>query len=218
MGGWTAPWTAVLPDLVPVADEDVLALEAESADFILHALSLHSHSDPVGQLIQCRQALRPDGLFLGVLFGGRSLHELRACLAEAEIEQTGGLSPRVHPMADLRDLGALMQRAGFAMPVADTQTLTLTYPSLMALMHDLRAMGETNVQTDRHGPLTPSLLAHAEALYRARYGLEDERLAATVEIVMLTGWAPAPDQPKPLRPGSATTRLEDALNATRDET
>jgi len=111
-----------------------------------------------------------------------------------------------------------MLRAGFAMPVADTQTLTLTYPSLMALMHDLRAMGETNVQTDRHGPLTPSLLAHAEALYRARYGLEDNRLAATVEIVMLTGWAPAPDQPKPLRPGSATTRLEDALNAARDKT
>ncbi|MEO1551395.1 MAG: methyltransferase domain-containing protein [Pseudomonadota bacterium] len=217
ISGWPAPWQAAVPRLRAIADGDLLDLSEASVDLVVHGLSLHSQNDPVGQLIQCRRALRPDGLFVAMLFAGQSLAELRACLAEAEIAVTGGLSPRVHPMADLRDLGGLLQRAGFALPVADTQTLTLTYRSLHALMHDLRAMGEGNVQTARHGPLTRAILEHADTLYRARFPADDGRIAATVELVTLTGWAPAPSQPQPLRPGSATTRLEDALLALRDK-
>ncbi len=132
-----------------VADADVLPLAAETHDLVVHALALHWANDPVGQLVQARRALRPDGLFLAALFGGETLDELRAALAEAEVEALGGLSPRVAPMGEIRDLGGLLQRAGFALPVADSRSFDVSYPTPVHLMRDLRAMGETNVMRDR---------------------------------------------------------------------
>lgn len=193
-------------------DAAVLDLAPGSLDLVVHALALHWANDPVGQLVQCRRALREDGLFLGALFGGQTLHELRAALAEAEIAETGGLSPRVAPMGEIRDLGGLLQRAGFALPVADGRRFDVSYADARALMRDLRAMGETNVMRNRlRRPMRRTLLARACALYAARFGGPDGRIPATFEIVFLTGWAPAESQQKPLRPGSAARRLADAL-------
>ncbi|MEO0914253.1 MAG: methyltransferase domain-containing protein [Pseudomonadota bacterium] len=195
-----------------VADADVLDLETGAHDLVIHALALHWANDPVGQLVQMRRALRPDGLAIAVLFGGRSLQELRAALAEAESTVRGGISPRVAPMGDLRDLGALLQRAGLALPVADSVPLEITYADLPALMRDLRAMGETNVMAARERRfLRRDVLAEAGRIYAAAYPAADGRIRATAEFVFLTGWAPAPDQPQPLRPGSAKARLADAL-------
>lgn len=209
---WPAVWSEVLAGIRTVPDAETLALEPNSHDLVIHALALHWSDDPVGQLIQCRRALRPDGLFLGCLFGGQTLHELRAALAEAETAQTGGLSPRVLPMADIRDLGALMQRAGFALPVADTVTRRVTYPDPVALMRDLRAMGETNAMEGRlRQPLSRTVLADAARRYVAAYGTPDGRIPATFETIHLAGWAHGPGQPEPLRPGSASHRLAEAL-------
>jgi hypothetical protein len=168
----------------------------------------------VGQLVQCRRALQPDGLFMGLMFGGQTLHELRACLAEAEAEVTGGLSPRVLPMGEIRDLGALLQRAGFALPVADSFTKTVLYRDAFHLMADLRAMGEGNALMARlRRPTRRAVLARAAALYQDRFAGADGRIPATFEIIALTGWAPHDSQQKPLRPGSATARLAEALHA-----
>jgi hypothetical protein len=156
-------------------------------------------------------ALKPDGLFLGILFGGATLQELRAVLAEAETRLTGGLSPRVLPMADLRDLGGLLQRAGLALPVADSRKWTVRYPDLATLVRDLRGMGEANALANRHRVIPPrALFETAESLYRSHFSDKDY-LLATFEIVFLTGWAPDAGQPQPLRPGSAQTRLAEAL-------
>jgi SAM-dependent methyltransferase len=185
-------------------DAEPLGLAEGAHDLLVHALALHWANDPVGQLVQARRALRPDGLFLGLLFGGQTLAELRAALATAEIELTGGLSPRVAPMGEIRDLGGLLQRAGFAMPVADSHRLTVTYATAFDLMRDLRAMGETNVLRDRlRRPTRRAVFLRAAALYAERFAGPDARIPATFEIVVLTGWAPAADQPRPLRPGSA---------------
>ena len=195
-----------------VADAEVLPLAADAHDLVVHALALHWANDPVGQLVQARRALRPDGLFLGTLFGGETLHELRAALAEAEVEMLGGLSPRVAPMSEIRDLGGLLQRAGFALPVADSRSYDVTYPTPVDLMRDLRAMGETNVMRDRLRRATRAgMLARACAIYVDRFGLADGTVPATFEVIFLTGWAPGPGQPQPLRPGSAKARLADAL-------
>jgi SAM-dependent methyltransferase len=181
-------------------------------DLAVSGMTLHAENDPVGALVQFRRALRPDGLFLGAMLGGRTLNELRAALAEAELEAEGGMSPRVAPMVELRDAGALLQRAGFAMPVADAERLTVDYPDALALMRDLRAMGETNpMGAMRRGLSRRATLLGAAALYARHFGRPDGRVTATFEIVFLTGWAPAPDQPRPKRPGSATARLADAL-------
>lgn len=194
---------------------DALPIAPESQDLILSALELHWSDDPVGQLIQMRRALRPDGLFLAALFGGQTLQELRSALTEAEVAITGGLSPRVAPMAELRDLGALLQRAGFALPVADAERLDVTYPDIWGLMHDLRAMGETNILSARRRGMTPRrLFEDAGRIYRDAFPADDGRIRATFEVVYLTGWAPADSQPKPLRPGSAKIRLSDALGTT----
>ncbi|MDJ1009577.1 MAG: SAM-dependent methyltransferase [Paracoccaceae bacterium] len=202
-----------------VADDDRLDLSPGAHDLVVHAMGLHWARDPVGQLIQCRRALQPDGLFLAVAFGGRTLHELRSVLAEAEVAVTGGLSPRVAPMGDVRDLGALLQRAGLAMPVADTLTLRVSYPDLFALARDLRAMGETNALADRLRRPTPrAVFERAEALYAKAHQAGNGRILATFELVFLTGWAPAGTQPKPLRPGSARLRLADALGTTEEPT
>ena len=203
---WRFPGARIVPD-APRLD-----LAEGAHDLVIHAMSLHWADDPVGQIVQCRRALRPDGLFLAVLPGGRTLEELRAALAEAEVALTGGLSPRVLPMGELRDWGALLQRAGLALPVADADRLTVSYGSPLALMRELRAMGEGNALLARHRCIpSRALFAEASARYEAAHG-HDGRVPATVELIHLSGWAPAPGQPKPLRPGSAGTRLADALN------
>ena len=193
-------------------DPEHLPFAPGSFELIVSPLALHWINDLPGALIQLRHALKPDGLLLASLFGGETLHELRAALAEAEIETRGGLSPRVAPMGEIRDLGGLLQRAGLAMPVADSRRFDVTYPSPLNLMLDLRAMGETNVMLDRdRRPLRRETLARACAAYAHRFGTADGRVRATFEVIFLTGWAPAADQPKPLRPGSARVRLADAI-------
>ena len=200
------------PDRLTIADDEVLAAAIGKHDLVIHALALHWANDPVGQLVQCRRALQPDGWFIGLLFGGQTLHELRACLAQAEAEVTGGLSPRILPMGEVRDLGALLQRAGFALPVADTFTTKVLYRDAFHLMHDLRAMGEANALAERlRRPTRRGIFSRAAALYQQAYAATDGRIPATFEMIVLTGWAPADSQPKPLRPGSARTRLSDAL-------
>ncbi len=202
----------VLSPTKVVSDDDLIALEPSAHDLVVHGMSLHWASDPIGQLVQCRRALRPDGLCLVVLPGGRSLQELRACLAEAEATVTGGLSPRVLPMGEIRDLGALMQRAGFALPVADSLVQTVEYRSFPALLSDLRAAGETNALAGRLRRFTRrSVLAEAARIYAGSYSTPEGRLTATVELVFLTGWAPHESQQQPLRPGSARARLADVL-------
>lgn len=208
-------WQAALPGALRVKDTETLALTPGAHDLVIHALALHWANDPVGQLVQCRRALRPDGLFIGVLFGGRSLHELRAALAEAEVALTGGLSPRILPMGEIRDLGGLLQRAGFALPVADSVVQTVSYQSPAHLMHDLRAMGETNALAARHrAPAPRALFSNAARRYTQAHAGPDGRIPATAEMIYLTGWAPDENQQKPLRPGSAASRLADALNTT----
>jgi SAM-dependent methyltransferase len=216
---FTAPvvvtgFPALWPSFPTVADDDTLTLQPAAHDLVIHALALHWANDPVGQLVQCRRALQPDGLFLGLMFGGQTLHELRACLAEAEAELTGGLSPRVLPMGEIRDLGGLLGRAGFALPVADSFTKTVLYTDALHLMRDLRAMGEGNALAARlRRPTRRSVLLRAADIYHHRFATPDGRIPATFEIICLTGWAPHDSQQKPLRPGSAAARLADALNA-----
>ncbi|NJM84003.1 MAG: SAM-dependent methyltransferase [Tabrizicola sp.] len=207
-------WRASWPEARIVADAETLALQPARHDLVIHAMALHWANDPLGQMVQCRHALVPDGLFLGFCPGGRTLHELRSCLAEAEIAVTGGLSPRIVPMAEIRDLGGLLQRAGFALPVADSFVQTASYRSARHLMADLRAMGETNALAARlRHPTRRSVFAEMERRYADAHGGRDGRLPATFEILCLTGWAPHDSQQQPLRPGSAKQRLAEALNA-----
>lgn len=207
-------WADVLPGAKIVADDDLLDLQPEAHDLVIHAMCLHWANDPVGQLVQCRRALAPDGLLLAFSLGGQTLHELRSALAEAEVAETGGLSPRVLPMGEIRDLGALLQRAGLALPVADGFTRTASYRDALHLMTDLRAMGEVNALTDRRRRFSRrAVLLRAAQRYAAAFGQPDGRIPATFEVICLTGWAPHDSQQKPLRPGSAIARLEDALKA-----
>lgn len=212
VGHVTPPFAQLFPRSVTVADEERLNLQSGTHDLVMHAFGLHWADDPIGQMVQSRLALVPDGLFLGVMFGGETLNELRTALAEAEVALTGGLSPRVLPMADLRDLGGLLQRAGFALPVADSRKITVRYETLRALMRDLRGMGEANALIDRHKEMMPrALLRKAEEIYASHFSDDDGYLRATFELVYLTGWSPADTQQKPLQPGSAQARLADAL-------
>ncbi len=205
-------WTKARPDAKIIADTDRLDLVRGAHDLIIHDLCLHWSNDPVGQIIQCARALQPDGMFQATLFGGQTLTELRSALATAESQITGGLSPRVAPMAEIRDLGGLLQRAGLALPVADALTQTVTYATLDRLMHDLRAMGETNVLHARLRRPTPRQVFEKTAeLYADNYADAQGRLRATFDIICLSGWAPHPDQPKALRPGSASHSLAAAL-------
>ena len=205
-------WRAALPGARVIEDAPVLDLLPASQDLVIHAMCLHWADDPVGQIVQCARALRPDGLFLAALFGGRTLHELRACLAEAEVAATGGLSPRVLPMGEIRDLGGLVQRAGLALPVADSGVRTVLYRDALHLMADLRSMGEGNALHARLRRFTRrAVIAGAAARYAQAYAQPDGRVRATFEIIFLTGWAPHHGQQKPLRPGSAAMRLADAL-------
>ena len=213
------PWLKILPDAKHVADDDVLDLEPGAHDLVVHAMALHWSNDPVGQMVQAARALRPDGLFIAVMFGGQTLQELRAALAEAEIAVTGGLSPRVLPMGEIRDLGALLQRAGLALPVADSVTRKVTYETPLRLLADLRAMGEGNALNTRLRRFTGrKVLTEAMRRYSEAFSEPDGRVRASFDMVWLTGWKPHESQQKPLRPGSAQQRLADALGATEFKT
>ena len=195
------------------ADEEFLPFADASLDVLIPNLSLHWVNDLPGALTQIRRALKPDGLFLASMFGLGTLAALRDALSEAEIEIDGGLSPRVSPFADVRDLGSLLQRAGFALPVVDADTISVNYGEPMRLLADLRGMGESNATVlRRREPLKRSVLMTAMAKYFEKHADDDGRLPATFEIITMTAWAPAPTQQQPLKPGSAKGRLADALD------
>jgi SAM-dependent methyltransferase len=195
------------------ADEEALPLRDASVDLVVSLLALQFVNDLPGTLIQARRALKPDGLFMAALAGGDSLIELREAFAAAEAEVEGGASPRVAPFADLRDLGALLQRAGFALPVTDVERLIVRYDTPFALMHDLRRMGAANALVERRrAPLRRATLRRMVEIYADRFVDPDGRLRATFEIVWLSGWAPHASQQQPLEPGTAKTRLADALH------
>lgn len=206
-------WGDRMPGARIVPDTDTLDLTAGAHDLVIHALSLHWANDPVGQLVQARLALQPDGLLIATLFGGDTLGDLRRALAQAESAVTGGLSPRVTPMGEVRGLGALLQRAGLALPVADVMDYPVSYTNPLALMRDLRAMGEGNALNDRlRHPTRRGVFTQAAQLYPRT----DDRTQALFQVITLTGWAPSATQQQPLRPGSARQRLADALQT--DET
>ena len=195
------------------ADPEALPFAPGSFDLAVSALALHAVDDLPGALLQIRQTLRADGLFLAALFGGDTLTELRQAFLAAEAETAGGASPHVAPFADLRDLGALLQRAGFALPVTDLDRVVVRYDSAFDLMQDLRRMGATNTLVERaRRPLGRATLLRMAAIYAERFSDADGRVRATFDIVWLSGWAPHASQQQPLRPGSAKSRLADALN------
>jgi SAM-dependent methyltransferase len=201
------------------ADEEALPFRDGSLDLAVSALALQFVNDLPGALVQIRRALKPDGLFLAAMIGGESLVELREAFAQAESEIEGGVSPRVAPFADLRDLGALLQRAGFALPVTDIDRVTVRYATPLALMHDLRRMGAANALAERRRtPLRRATLRRLFEIYAERFADADGRIRATFEIVWLSGWAPHESQQKPLAPGSAKARLADALRTTEIST
>lgn len=200
------PWLGV------VADEEANPFSPACFDLVTSILALQGVNDLPGALVQIRRSLKPDGLFLAALLGGQSLQELRSVLAQAEAELTGGASPRVAPFTDLRDLGHLLQRAGFALPVTDFERITVRYDSLFGLLADLRAAGATSALRDRNRrPPGRRLFVRAAELYAERFADPDGRVRATFDVVWLSGWAPHESQQKPLKPGSAKMRLADAL-------
>lgn len=194
-------------------DAEFLPFAENKFDLVYSNLDLHWVNDLPGSLVQISRALKPDGLFLGAIFGGETLHELRDVLMAAELEITGGASPRVSPFAELRDAGGLLQRAGFALPVADADEIVVTYDNIFRLMADLRGMGESNAVRERlRAPTRRGIFLRAAELYAERYAEDSGRIRATFQIVYLHGWAPHESQQKALRPGSATMRLADALD------
>ncbi|WAP70655.1 methyltransferase domain-containing protein [Jiella pelagia] len=198
--------------LAVVADEEFLPLGAESVDLVASCLSMQFVNDVPGMLAQIRRALKPDGLFVAALLGGESLNELRTSLLQAESEVFGGVSPRVLPFAEVREAGALLQRAGFALPVADIERLTVRYDTLFDLARDLRAMGAANILTERsRRPASRRFFVRAAEIYAERFADPDGRIRASFDVVHLSGWAPHESQQKPLRPGSARTSLAAAL-------
>lgn len=209
---WSRYWT-----YATVGDREALPVVDAPYDLIVSALSLQSVNDLPGVLRQITHLLKPDGLFLAAMFGGDTLTELRQSLAAAEIAIKGGISPHVSPFADVRELGGLLQRAGFALPVADVERTVVRYSDLFSLVHDLRVMGETNALTERsRRPMRRDMLAAALTHYAENFADGDGKLRATFDIVYLTGWAPHESQQQPLRPGTAQTRLADALG-TREQ-
>lgn len=194
------------------ADEEALPFAPGSFDLAISNLSLHWVNDLPGSLLQLRHVLKPDGLLLASMLGGETLFELRQCLMEAELVAESGLSPRISPFAEVRDMGNLLTRAGFALPVADCDTITVTYENSIALMHDLRGMGETNAIAERRKSFSRrNTLLEAASLYHEKFAGAYGRITATFQVIYLSGWVPHPSQQKPLRPGSAAQRLADAL-------
>lgn len=200
------------PDADIAVAGEALPFRPESLDLVVSGLALHWAEDLPGLLVQIRRALRPDGLFLAATLGGETLFELRQAFAEAESDTTGGVSPRVIPFASVQDFGGLLQRAGFGLPVVDSERITIRYGDLFGLFRDLRALGATNPMLDRsRRPLRRETLVRLDEIYRAHFADPDGKLRATVEIVWISGWSPHESQQKPLRPGSAKARLADAL-------
>ncbi|PHS23347.1 MAG: SAM-dependent methyltransferase [Robiginitomaculum sp.] len=201
---------AGLPAFIEQQDA-IPAVAPQSQDLVISLMHLHLENDLPGALRTALRSLRPDGLFLGALFGERTLHELRAALLQAESECCGGAQARIIPFAEIKALGGLMQRAGFALPVVDVDRVTVRYGSVTALMHDLRGMGQSNPLTGPVRPLRRDVLGRTEEIYRERYGTKDGRLAASFEIVHVCGWAPHESQQKPLKPGSAQISLHEVF-------
>ncbi|GJL84424.1 MAG: methyltransferase [Micavibrio sp.] len=196
-----------------IADEEFLPFAGESLDLVLSTLNLHSTNDLPGALLQIRKALKPDGLFIASMLGGETLHELRQVLTQAEINIKGGASPRVSPFADKQQMGALLQRAGFNLPVIDSDIVTVTYDNIFKLFHDLRGMGEGNAIFARNKtPPGKALFLEAARLYQEQFAEKDGRIVASFEVIFLLGWAPHESQQKPLRPGSAEHSLAEALD------
>lgn len=215
--GRAAPLRASRIGGAVIADEEALPFAPASFDLVVSGMALQWVNDLPGVFAQVRRILAPDGLFLACLPGGASLVELRVALAQAEEEITGGASPRVSPFVDVRDMGGLLQRAGFALPVSDIDSFTLRYDSVLGLMADLRAMGAANVLVKRAArPLRRDVLARAAQIYAERFSDPDGRVRASFEIVWISGWAPHESQQKPAKPGSATMRLEDAMKTGRN--
>jgi len=213
--------TDITPDLNPdiVCEEDFFPFAPQSLDLVVSALDLHTVNDLPGALIQIRRSLKPDGLFVAAMIGGETLHELRQCLVQAELETSDGASPRIAPFADKPQMGDLLQRAGFSLPVIDSEIVTVTYDSIFPLMKDLRGMGEGNAVAERTRKLTPlSLFVRAGELYAEKFVEPDGRIRATFEIIFLLGWAPHASQQQPLKRGSATARLADVLGTTETGT
>lgn len=201
-----------------IADAETFPAEPASFDLIVSLLNLHEINDIPGMLAQIRRALKPDGLFLGAMAGAGTLQELREVLLAAETELSAGAAPRVSPFADVRDVGGLLQRAGFALPVADIETITVRYATMFDLMRDLRSMGATSVLTARsRKPATRALFMRAAQLYAERFSDPDDRIRASFNIVWMSGWAPHESQQKPLAPGSARMSLKEALESSRKE-
>jgi NADH dehydrogenase [ubiquinone] 1 alpha subcomplex assembly factor 5 len=195
------------------ADEEWLPFADNSFDLVLSCLSLHWVNDLPGALVQIRRVLKPDGLFLAAMLGGGTLADLRHCLTEAELAEEGGISPRVSPMADIRDMGRLLQRAGFALPVADADQVSVSYGDPMRLLADLRGMGETNAVAERRKSLSRrATVLHALNLYQQKFADADGRFPVDFHILTLTGWKPHPSQPQPLPPGSGHVPLADVLS------
>lgn len=219
LSGLAENWTRAALTISPsqdgamlVADEEFLPFAERSFDLIVSVLSLHAVNDLPGALVQSRRALKPDGLFIAAMFGGDTLTELRQAFARAETKIRGGVSPRVAPFADIRELGGLLQRAGFALPVTDVERTLVRYQDIGKLFLDIRAIGETNILTGRERtPLTRELFGAVVSAYAEQFAEPDERLPASFEMVFLTGWCPHESQQKPLQPGSANIRLADAL-------
>lgn len=199
-----------------VADEDLLPFAPHSLDAVIANLSLHWVNDLPGALAQIRQALKPDGVFIAAVMGGETLNELRDSLMDAETAVRGGVSPRVSPLIDMADMSALLQRAGFALPVVDRDTIVVDYASPFRLMHDLRGMGATNVSLNRdRRPVPRTMMLEVARIYSEKFPAESEEggVSATFDVIYMIGWAPAASQPQPLKPGSATVRLADALGS-----
>ena len=210
-----APITSGPPQRAVVADAELLPFATGTFDLVVSLLALQSVNDLPGSFAQVRRVLRPDGLFLAALLGGETLRELRQAFTSAESAMEGGASPRVAPFADVRDLGSLLQRSGFALPVTDVDRVTVRYADAFALMRELRAMGLTNFLTARRKQfLRRATLLRMAEIYRSDFADRDGRIPATFDLVWVSGWAPHESQQKPLRPGSARTRLSDALSTT----
>jgi NADH dehydrogenase [ubiquinone] 1 alpha subcomplex assembly factor 5 len=196
-----------------IADEEFLPFGPSTFDLIYSALNLHSVNDLPGALLQIKQSLKPDGLLVAALFGGETLFELRESLMQAELELKGGASPRVFPFADKPQMGALLQRANFTLPVVDSEIITVTYADMFGLLRDLRGMGESNIIRGRHKSNPGKMLfARAAEYYRDKFSEPEGRIRASFEIIFLSGWSPHASQQKPLTPGSAKMRLADALD------
>jgi len=211
---FSAAMAARAGDQALVADEEALPFGENAFDAIFSCLSLHWVNDLPGTLAQIRRALKPDGLFLAAMLGGETLHELRVALTHSELAETGGAHPRVSPFADVRDAGGLLQRAGFALPVADMDEITVSYADPVKLMTDLRGMGETNAVAARALNFTrPATLLGAAAHYRDVFEDTDGRVPATFQVIFLTAWAPHESQQQPLKPGQSKARLADALDS-----